>query len=438
MLVTEKLSSSFSLDVSPSQDAIQQALIVVPAGIVYNLYKHFALTQQHTISAYGFHRRQLPFDYIDQNFRTPILKHLREFLLRYCVHGFLLQRLQELKILIAGQPRLVDITVDNDFNMLFAFELITPPRLTELKDWRFMLFRPPLRKNYKDLDKQAFNFMESETANEASYKATNGAIQAEDWVCFDVNLVDEQHQSVLAHAERFWLKISDEEDALPHRELFVGRRIGERFYSLAPCLQELFNHNINTRYQFAVTIVDTVPHSYFAIDTFQRHFRLKTKKKAHQKLIEVFSSKNDLSLHRNIVEELFTVCYKYHEVIAPLPAIAAQQQELMRTLIDSADYPVYRMQSGFEQQVRELAEKQVREMIMMDALAYYEELKLQHEDVKSYLNLALRPRTKEFIHFKHPVIIANTQEWPTPDAELKQLCLREKMLNYAIAYLSER
>lgn len=441
MVVTEHSNTNFSIDISPLQDAIRKVNIVVPAAVVYKLYKHFALTQQHTISAYGFHKRVLPFDYIDQNYRTTVLKHIREFLLRYCVGSFLDQRLRELKIVVAARPKLTNINIDKDLNMFFEFDIISTAKIPDLQDWRYLLFRPSQRKNYKDLDKQATLFISTEHKNELLYKAQNGTnatVQPDDWVCFTITLIDLQHQSVIDHKEQLWFKISNEEDALPYREVFLDKKVGAKFISNAGCLQDFFNKNIDTRYDFEIEIIDIVPNSFFSLDAFQRHFKLKTKKKGHQKLIEVFSSKNDLSLHRNIVEELFELCFNHHKIPAPLTAVAEQKSVIINSLLDSADYPVYRMQAGFEAQIENLAHKQVRETVLIDSLAYLEDIQVGHDDVRNYLNLAQRPRTKEFIYFKHPAIIANVHEYPTSDLELKQHCLREKTLNHVINYLSER
>ena len=68
-------------------------------------------------------------------------------------------------------------------------------------------------------------------------------------------------------------------------------------------LQDYFTDSMNTYYNFAVTVEDIVPNAYFCLDQFKQHFRLKSNKEMYQKLIEVFSYRNDLSQRRTTVEE---------------------------------------------------------------------------------------------------------------------------------------
>ena len=434
-------TSPLELDSFSLHHSNNKARIVIPSKFVKSLYKHFAETQQHTLSNYGFHKQKLPFEYIDKNFRTTLLKHIREFLLKYCVEGFLYEKLRNLKVVFTSSPKLGDISIDSEFNMFFDFELTYPEQIEELSDWRYLIFRPSQRKGYKDLDKQATLFLNTEKENLDEFtnnKDLQKKIAPDDWVCFEIFLIDTDDKPIWQHSEKFWLKISDEDDALPYREVFVGKEIDSLIISDALCLQEFFSQNLDTKYKFGIKILDIVPGKYFNIESFQKYFKIKTKKKTHQKLIEVFSFKNDLSLHRNIVEELFELCLNNHKVISPKSAILEEQQNILEILHESADYPVYRIQPGFERQIKTLADKQVKETILVDNISYLEDIKLDHEDIKHYLNLTQRNRTKEFIYFKHPTIITNDQEIPISDLSLKQMCLREKTLNHMINYLSNR
>ena len=53
---------------------------------------------------------------------------------------------------------------------------------------------------------------------------------------------------------------------------------------------------------------------------------------------------------------------------------------------------------------RQLAEKQAREEIIIDQIAYQEHIVANHQDIKTYLNLIKRARTKEFIYFMPPIL----------------------------------
>ena len=46
-----------------------------------------------------------------------------------------------------------------------------------------------------------------------------------------------------------------------------------------------------------------------------------------------------------------------------------------------------------------LAEKQLKEAIMIETIAYQENIQVTDEDIVGMLNLYKRPRTKQFIYF---------------------------------------
>ena len=102
------------------------------------------------------------------------------------------------------------------------------------------------------------------------------------------------------------------------------------------------------------------------------------------------------------------------------------------------DYHVYRAEKNFQDHVRNLAEKLVKEMIFIDKLAYHENITISDDDIKGYLNLTNRPRMKEFIYFDLPSFKIQGQEVPIPAEELKRICLREKAINYVIYHLTKK
>ena len=97
--------------------------------------------------------------------------------------------------------------------------------------------------------------------------------------------------------------MGDEEVDTVFHELFLGKKIGDHLATSNKGLQDYFNSLIDTKYTFAVTIKDILKRNFFCLEQFKRYFRLKTNKELHQKLIEVFSYRNDLSLRRSMTEE---------------------------------------------------------------------------------------------------------------------------------------
>ena len=69
-----------------------------------------------------------------------------------------------------------------------------------------------------------------------------------------------------------------------------------------------------------------MPHAYFCIDHFKNHFKIKNNKEMYQKLIEVFSYRNDLSQRRTMVEESLKLLFSKHRFEIPNHLILRQQK----------------------------------------------------------------------------------------------------------------
>ena len=158
----------------------------------------------------------------------------------------------------------------------------------------------------------------------------------------------------------------------------------------------------------------------------------------HKKMIEVFSYRNDISQRHAMVEESLQALLSKHRFSVPNSLILRQEKVLLDRIKYNPDYHVYRAQKDFLQQIHELAKKQIIETIFIDKMAYHESITVTDDDIKGYLNLSNRPRTKEFIYFDTPSFKIQGQEVPIPTEELRRFCLREKAINYAIYHLTKK
>jgi FKBP-type peptidyl-prolyl cis-trans isomerase (trigger factor) len=412
------------------------ACITVPEPLVTSLYNQASLSQKNVTETQGFAKGQVPLDYIQESFKTNLIEHLQEFLFTYCVTPFLQEELRSNRILMTGEPRLIKVNVDPHTQARYDFEIsvVQPP---EIQDWKYLPFRAPKRKNYKDLDRQVEMFINEE--KEKLDHMRNTSIGIGDWVMLTVSLLDADGLSALgSHKVTFWLRVGDEEADLSFKDLVYQKQIGATFTTQNRALQEYFSDCIDTSYTFLVEIVDCVKNDYFCTETFKRQFKIKTNKLLYQKLIEVFSYRNDISLRRAMVQDALQLLLSKHPISIPSHLILRQEQKILDTIKDKPDYQVYRTQKDFKQRVQQLAEKQVREMLFLDQLAYEEKLTATNEDIRQYLNLSLRPRTKEFIYFDPPITKQQGQEIPISHPELQQYCLREKTINHIIYHLTKK
>ncbi len=411
-----------------------QGVVSIPKQIINKLYDH-ALSLQQTTETVGFNQKSASIKYLDTFYKEHIINHVKEFLLKYAVVSFLYKQLREQRIITIGEPRLhmIDLNLENDAHYLFNF---TPAHHIAVRDWRYLPFKAPMRKKYKDIDKQADNFIKEERVSQE--KHTKEGIIPGDWVLFEAILLNNTNKPLINEvSELLWIQIGMEETGEPFRTMFLDKKKGDHFTSDHICLREYFGTQLDIHYFFEIIIKEILPYAYFCIESFKDQFRLKSERKAHQKIVEVYSFRNDLSLRRAMLEEAFTLLQRTYPIELPESSILRQEKILLDQLQMNPDYSVYKLQADFNHKVRQLAEKQVREHLITDHFALQENIMVEDKDVYHYLNLTKRARTKEFIHFIHPAMGANEEELPISHESLKLLCIKEKTINHILYHLTK-
>lgn len=412
------------------------ATIVVPEKYVELLYSEASHAQKLSTHTHGFSKGTTPLDYIEKNYQPHLLEHIKEFFFKYFVINWLYQELAKRKILIAGDPRLTDISVHPHQDARYSFSL-TFSKPISLQGWKRLPFKAPKRKNYKDLDKQVKKFLKDELKAHKEYNSEEIAIN--DWICFSVKIVNAKESDLFnSYSEELWVKIGPEEADQPLQKIFIGKKIGDSFITNNEFLQEYFSNHIDTHYLFRITILDLTPHAFFNVQHFKKHFRIRNNQELHLKLIEVFSYRNDISQRRSTAEDTLKLLLSRHTIEVPNHLVLRKQKAILDEIHSNPDYQVYKMQSDFQDKVKQLATKQVKEIILMHQIACYENITVTSEDIKGYLNLTKRPRTQEFIYFEPPNTKVLGQEAPISTALISQCCLREKTLNHAIYYLTKQ
>ena len=413
-----------------------QASITIAQPFVETMYKKALISQQEQASTYGFSKGTTPLTYVEYAFKPNIIEHLKEFFFNHCVFNFLGKELIRHKFVVAGDPKLVDIVINPPHEACFVFDLIHVTPVIK-NEWKKLNFKAPERKNYKDLDRQVEAFIKEEHEN--STRIVTDTIKLGDWVCFDLRLIDSEGKPLLEnHINKLWIKMSDEEADQDVHELFLNKKIGDRFFTTNNFLQYYISDSLDTQYAFEIHIVGCVPHIFFSLEQFKRHFKLKSTKETHLKLIEVFSYRNDLSQRRETIEATLKLLLNHHPINVPEDLIVRQQKLVLDAVHINPDYHVYKSQHDFKEKVRKLAEKQLKEKVFIDYVSYQENITTDDDDMISYINLLKRPRTKEFIYFDLPPTKVNGQETPIAQEILQQFCLREKTLNHIIYYLTKR
>lgn len=430
----DPLFSNYPCNITIESPLKAFAVVTIPQQSVDALYYEASCIQRRNTEAQGFKKGNIPLAYIQETYRANLIEHLEEFFLNYSAIDTLLREVREQKLILTGNPQLIDMHVALKQDATFTFELSLCPA-PDLSEWKYLPFKAPKRKNYKDLDRQVSDFIQNELkAQEAnpSTAADNG-----DWVHFSMTIVNDDKQPLFTEqAPSVWLKIGEEEADSDFRELLFGLTTGTILFSKSKALQDYFGDLLTIDYLFKITILDVVKSSSFCFESLKKQFRLKTNKDLHRKLIEVFSFRNDVSQRRAMADESLRLILSRHRFSLPESALSHQEETLVERIKQSPDYHVYRNQNDFKARVRQLAEKQACELILLDQIAYTENIKVTDADIRYYLNLTNRPRMKDFIYFDIPITKIGGQETPLSNELLKAECLREKALNHVVYHLT--
>lgn len=412
--------------------------IQIPCVPINTMFQQALSSIKRDIHTYGFAKGQTPETYIASTYKPLLLDHLKQFFYRHCVHAMLQKGISDHKIITLLSPEPLKALIEGE-NARFTFLVSTS--INPIKsEWKKLHFKAPGRKNYKDLDRQVDFFLkEEDRKKEGQKKEEHDRIGYQDWICVTMHVVDTQGEMLLSPLEqRSWIKIGEEEADRQAQQLFLHKKVGDSFISNDDFFQEAVSDEFTTHYIFKITIVYHIPAAFFDLDRFRTHFKLKSVKETHQKLIEVFSFRHDISQRRETVEKLFKLLFHHYPVNIPSDIVQQQQRLVLARVQENPDYHVYKSQADFKEKVALLAEKQIKEILFMDSIAYQENIQATDEDLMNYLHLFKRPRTKEFIYFDIPYTKLHDQEVQLCHEELRRYCQREKTLNYVLYYLTKK
>jgi len=327
------------------------------------------------------------------------------------------------------------IASEKDGSTSYAFELSVSTPI-KLKEWRHFVFKSPKRKNYKDLDKQVALFLKRESS--LFRKQNQEMVEEGDWVHFHTTLLNGEGQPTKpALRNTFWLRVSTQHLALPFPSLFLGKRPGDAFVSDRLQLEESFQQKLHNNYAYLIEVKTICKGKHLCLDALKANFKLKSRADIHKKLIEVFSYRNDISQRKSIIEELFHLFFSKHRFEVPKHIVLRRQEEILLALKKQPDYQVYKVRKDFNLHVELLAEKQLKEEILIDQIAYAENVTIDARDIKNYLNLFNHERLREFVYFRPSVDAVEESTTPVLTSILEQATLREKTLNQIIHTLTK-
>lgn len=413
-----------------------QITVTIPHTFIEHMYELAAADQRNLMHLSGINRTNVSSTFIKSHYQNLLSSHLKDFLLKFCIFDFMYAHVHKHKICLSSWPTVITFDIEPNQDGKCVFEGFYVETM-QLKEWKLFPFKMPKRKNYKDLDRQAENFVEHEIEHSKAYP--EAMVNYSDWVFFKLTVVtDISYFNLVPLEAYFWLKMDDAEINTELRDLFLYKKIGDTFTTHTSELQTFFSPKHLSNYLFSISILDIDPYREVCFNNFKHFFKIKTQKDVHKKLVEVFSFRNDISQRRSIIDEALAVLTHKHQVTAPSYLIEQQKKKVLASVKKNHDYNVYKRQADFDQRIEELAHKQIRDTIIVDQIAHDEKIDITLQDIKSYLNLTKRARLRNFFCFELPTTEVDGQHMPISLQSLKQLCLREKTVNYIIYYLTKK
>ena len=420
-----------SLKLTSTSSHLMEATVTVSSQVCHVL-------REHTMQLYRKRARspgmgELPVSYVEKNYSGEIADDLRTLLYRYFIVDFLYDELVSRKVHLVNEPRIASVN-KTDVGMEYIFDISIGPPI-RLREWKHFAFKPPRRKNYKDLDKQVDSFIKAH--QERSRKKYAATVEEGDWVCFSAKVVGENHETLIPkYANIYWIKAAGQTLRHPLVDAIVSREIGETIITDQFSLTHEFADHMHSQQAFALTIMSIAKGSHLAIDALKHMFKLANKAAVHEKVIEVFSYRNDLSQRRTMIEEMFHLFFSKHRFEVPKHLALRKQKDLLTALKQRPDYHAYRKDKNFLKHVVALSEQQLKEEMLIDQIASHEKIKVDSRDISAYLNVLSDDRAREFIYFRRALDGAEDYPSPLQSSTLKQICRREKTLNYILHHLT--
>ncbi len=421
----------FSLNLTPISSHLFKASVTIDPLIVDPLWLTTVEIFRHD-RIEGFDESTIPAEYVNDVFKGEIQNKIKHYLFHHVVIDYLFNELIKRKIAVANTPRLSFIETQDEKKIIYHFDVSTSDIL-ELKDWKLFAFKSPKRKRYKDLDKQVVAFIDGRP----DISPTVATVTENDWVMFQATPVNAANEPISPNLiSSFWIFTQRQEVIEPFVIELLGKKFEETFYTTAI---DLYQDEIKAEhhsYRYRITIMAIVKGANFCLETFKTTFKLKNKMDVHNKLMEVFSYRNDISQRKAIIEEVFHLLLSKHRFEIPKHLILRREEDLLATMLQQPDYHVYKAQTNFTAYVELLAEKQLKEEILIDQIAFQENIKPDIRDIAQYFHLLSNKRLQEFVYFKPIFLRSDRVESPINLTTISLVVMREKTLNLIVHVLT--
>jgi FKBP-type peptidyl-prolyl cis-trans isomerase (trigger factor) len=398
-----------------------------------NLLRQQTLVLYQNMQCEGFENKAVPTQLIQELYELHINKKLKNYFFHHIVLDFLLGEMYARRTVAANYPRLISVDISPEQQISYSFDVSIADDI-ELKEWKHFAFKSPKRKRYKDLDKQVIAFVDN---RQSLKKMLPHVVEENDWVFFEAKLVDNKGAGINeAFVNHFWIKVGNQEATEAFVSQLLSKTLSSSFFT-TDLVMHPDDAQENVSFRYLINIKEIIKGGHFLMEIFKNNFKLKNKAEIHNKLMEVFSYRNDISQRKAIIEEVFHLLLSKHRFEVPKHLVLRREEIILKNLSRQPDYHVYKTQKDFNECVELLAEKQLKEEILIDQIGQRENIRADSRDVHHYLHLFSNKRLKEFIYFKPLTTNLDEIEIPVNVTTLLQAVTREKTMNFIIHTLTK-
>jgi FKBP-type peptidyl-prolyl cis-trans isomerase (trigger factor) len=423
---------SLKYTIEKKSSHVWNLFINIPVALSMHIQDHItSLYRQYTVMP-GLSCSTLPITYTQHYFSHEIEQDTQQFLYDHFIEESIHFFLQEHGVSIVNWPRLQDISGTAANGYTFTVGLSCAPHIA-LTNWQKHTFIAPKRKNYTDLDIQVESFIATLQHTKSD---TTTIVETGDWVHFSAQLRSPHIQAPLHSTSNYWLRISIPTLATPAMHQFLGSSKNATFSIPATTLTTNSAAQTHSDYVFDITIKQVVKTNKLTLSQVQTSLATPTHTDLHNKLIEIFSFRSDVSLRKAIIEELFYSLFNAFRFDIPPHAITRRKELFLEIMQSTPDNSVYTKQKHFSTHLTLLAEMRLKEEALVDAIAQKENINVTSDDIAHYLSLASHDRLKEFLYFTPLTEETLTTDRPCSEHVLHQVVRREKTLNAIIQRLA--
>jgi FKBP-type peptidyl-prolyl cis-trans isomerase (trigger factor) len=426
------------LDFNEKRESSTLSLVTISASpqLVDKTKKHMFDVFRYKTKTPGFNLGEIPEEYIKKNYCVSAQENCRKYILKYFILDFLDEQLIKHQICCASEPKLQEVRSRPNDALEFIFKVSTVEGVLT-QDWKIFNFSPPKRKLYKDLDRQAALSMKDAEESVVEPGKEN-VVENNDWVNIELLPLNNNNQPMFReHKNNFWLKINTKYVTSFFHNIFLGKSRDDVITTDNIKIYGLPDDILSVKGKFKVFIKSIVKQASFSLDSLRSIFSLKSKQDIHEKLIEIYSFRNDVSQRKLIIEEAFRVILAKLKFEVPGYLILRRQESLLKDMRKLPDYNVYKADANFCKHVSALSEKQLKEEILIEHIAKSENISTSPQEISDYLGLISHDRLSEFVYFKHLSESLEDSTHLIRQAQLELIILKEKVLNFIIKTLTK-